>query len=730
MIRPRSSSASTRVRAAVHGDRIATAAPSRPSGPSRRPRRPRPPAPARRSPASTTEPGSRSSPADERPEGGHPADARATRGSAWRTSTGRVGARRAGVQVVAQHEVRDAGAGQVPRQPGRPLAPRQPRLDRVQHADVRPRASAGWRCARPTATRRAAASARRSGCPSRRCRRTTPAPAAPARWAARRPGSPPSPASSCGDVARTRSAAPAARPAPGTPCHQRERRAGRGRRARRARGAPSRQAATAGAAATAPDEDAGQVRQPQHQRQAQHRVELVHVAQRRQRPVQGVVQRAGQAAPRRWRGGPANQRRPRPAARAPARCARAGRAGTARPGRPPPGPRCRRPGATSWTSAHPAGQCGPTATASVGDPVRRAPQHAEHVGRRGGRRGRLDVVEERRAVPAEQQQRAGPPGGGQPHGRDPPGRSAGAGRGPAGRVSRYSTASGSTAAVATALTPPTQKTASPESAAARRGEPRARRPPRAGRAPRAPAPSGTISTEVAPSAVTMRGASAYAIPATRRWPACRCRSRRARATTPRKATLSSSASHSRWTIHGGSPTSVPQGEERAHREEVAVGLVLHLPGEALGLPQGQRAAQEGQRVDGQVRAWCRRGPCPAPASSARTTKPRQTSARRPPAPAPRPGRRTGVRPVPPTRGARRTGPAGSRDVMTMGCAMGRRLSRQRQVRAGTASRRARPRRRGAAPARRARQEERRGPRQRARGPGRPAPSGTPVRRSA
>ena len=106
--------------------------------------------------------------------------------------------------------------------------------------------------------------------------------------------------------------------------------------------------------------------------------------------------------------------------------------------------------------------------------------------------------------------------------------------------------------MATAFTPPTQKTASADSAAARRGEP-----------PRAPVTRGTrthgaraigsSSTEVAPRPLIIRGARAYAsAPTSRASGVPRC-SRRASASTPVNATLSSSAIHNRWVIQGASP---------------------------------------------------------------------------------------------------------------------------------------------------------------------------------
>ena len=132
-----------------------------------------------------------------------------------------------------------------------------------------------------------------------------------------------------------------------------------------------------------PHRDAGEVRERQHQRQADHRVPLVHVAQRGQRTVERVVQPARRTAPGRRRGGPATPGRPRPAGRAPARCARAGRGGTARPARPRRGPRCPRPGRPRAPATSRPGQFGPRRRGQRREPVRGPAQHAEHVGRAG-----------------------------------------------------------------------------------------------------------------------------------------------------------------------------------------------------------------------------------------------------------------------------------------------------------------------------------------------------------
>lgn len=61
--------------------------------------------------------------------------------------------------------------------------------------------------------------------------------------------------------------------------------------------------------------------------------------------------------------------------------------------------------------------------------------------------------------------------------------------------------------MATALTPPTQKTATPDSAAALRAEP-CRSAPTSGTSTHGASAMGISSAEVVPMAVSMRGASA------------------------------------------------------------------------------------------------------------------------------------------------------------------------------------------------------------------------------
>ncbi len=118
--------------------------------------------------------------------------------------------------------------------------------------------------------------------------------------------------------------------------------------------------------------------------------------------------------------------------------------------------------------------------------------------------GRLDVVEERRAVGAQEEQRDQPPQGAE--GRERPATTAsarvGAGRGV--RVSRNTTPSGSTAKVAAALTPPTIATASAESAAARRGEP-VTEPRTSGSSTHGASALGQASMEIGPRVLSIRG---------------------------------------------------------------------------------------------------------------------------------------------------------------------------------------------------------------------------------
>jgi hypothetical protein len=126
-------------------------------------------------------------------------------------------------------------------------------------------------------------------------------------------------------------------------------------------------------------------------------------------------------------------------------------------------------------------------------------------------------------------------------------------------VSSHSAASGSTAAVAAAFTPPTQATASPDSAAARRGDP-VRAPVTSGTSTHGASAIGSTSTEMAPSPLVIRGASAYARPPSSTVVGLPIRSRRASATTPRNATLSSSVHHSRWTTQEGTPSRWPRAK--------------------------------------------------------------------------------------------------------------------------------------------------------------------------
>ena len=69
---------------------------------------------------------------------------------------------------------------------------------------------------------------------------------------------------------------------------------------------------------------------------------------------------------------------------------------------------------------------------------------------------------------------------------------------------------------------------------------------------------------------------------------------------PQKPASSSSAHQIRWVIHGGIAQDVAEREERAVREEVAVGLVLHLAQRGLAAPLVRGALQESDRILGEV----------------------------------------------------------------------------------------------------------------------------------
>ena len=479
-----------------------------------------------------------------------------------------------------------------------------------------------WRCGPSTATRPAAAAARRRGRPQV-VPNDEPGTSSARPLAARRRGSPPSPASSRAPP-RSRSAAPAARPAPGTrsptsarTSRREDARAARPRAARRRprRRSPSRR--------SAPHQDRAQVRQPEHQRQPQHRVELVHVAQRRQRPVQRVVQPARGHAVDRGQVARRDQRHPGQDAPAPATAARAGRGGR--------------------SAARPAAARTTVAATGSGVVDQRPPRRPDRAGGTSRAATQCEVprstLERRRSARWWSPRSRCSPGtagctgraaaAGRPTRRwparrpRPPHRSAAAAR-PGGRVSRNSAASGSTAAVADRV--------DPAHAEHRQPRPRRRPPRRAGSAAPTSGTSthgasaiGSTSTEIAPSEVTIRGASAYATPATSAvagvpMPQPARQAHHARGTPRSAAAATTAAGPAR---PAGPATSRARRTGPSGTGSRRPGSAA-LAGEALRVPQRQRPAQE---PHGSTTRSSLVSPTTLPGRcrTDRTTNPRQTS---------------------------------------------------------------------------------------------------------
>ena len=203
--------------------------------------------------------------------------------------------------------------------------------------------------------------------------------------------------------------------------------------------------------------------------------------------------------------------------------------------------------------------------------------------------GGLDEVEERRAVGAQHEQRHQPPQRAEQR-EQPATRASGcAGADPGSRVSSQSAPSGSTANVAAALTPPTIATARAEQ----------RRRPARGAArgaddqrqqhPRAPGRSARPRSRSGPACVSIRGDRAKAKPATRQARSDRTPSARASRAVADEGDAQDQRQPEPLDHPAGQVERAwPEREERAHRPQVAVGLVLQLAERALGVPQVQR----------------------------------------------------------------------------------------------------------------------------------------------
>ncbi len=88
-------------------------------------------------------------------------------------------------------------------------------------------------------------------------------------------------------------------------------------------------------------------------------------------------------------------------------------------------------------------------------------------------------------------------------------------RGPRSRVSNHTAGTGRIASVAAALTPPAHSSATPDRAAARRGDP-PRAPSTSGLTTQGNTAIGSSSDEIEVSSLSVRGASAYTRPAATR----------------------------------------------------------------------------------------------------------------------------------------------------------------------------------------------------------------------
>ncbi len=162
--------------------------------------------------------------------------------------------------------------------------------------------------------------------------------------------------------------------------------------------------------------------------------------------------------------------------------------------------------------------------------------------------------------------------------------------------------------VATALTAPISATASADRAASTRtGIARPLPPPHPPASARITGSSthgasiiGSVSDEIAPSVVSTRGDSVKATAAITREVGVPMPSASATRSIPQNPTTSSSAHHSRCVTQPGHAEQVTGEEERAVREQVAVGLVLRLAERQVAVPQVERAGQEAQRVGGEV----------------------------------------------------------------------------------------------------------------------------------
>ncbi len=97
-----------------------------------------------------------------------------------------------------------------------------------------------------------------------------------------------------------------------------------------------------------------------------------------------------------------------------------------------------------------------------------------------------------------------------------------------------------------------------------------------------------------------RGVSAYTRPAPTAGQNADTPRARVTQYIPRNAATNNADSHNRWVAHGGTSSHRANDEERPHREQVAVGLVLQSSALTERIPHRHRLAQEPRRVDDEV----------------------------------------------------------------------------------------------------------------------------------
>ena len=224
-------------------------------------------------------------------------------------------------------------------------------------------------------------------------------------------------------------------------------------------------------------------------------------------------------------------------------------------------------------------------------------------------RGVLDPVEERRAVAAEQHQRHQPPGRRSTATTPPPaGQRATASRldGSAGADHVGTTAS----AVAVALTPPHSDARRARTSRGPTGAEPPRRASTSGRRIQGASSSGHASDGDGPEGAEHPGHRAKASAATAGDGPAAADVRTSEPEHAEEARQRAARPPQPLDHPGGATEQPASSEERTHRQQVAVGLVLELAEGRRRVPQVQRARHQAARVDGQVELGVRRTTLP------------------------------------------------------------------------------------------------------------------------